>query len=59
MDLSVSGTIDQEIYLKNIRGASAPLAPWIRLWPAPLFNQMVGHFKIISQKASKVTYFSQ
>jgi len=27
MDVSVSGTIDQKAYLKNLGGASAPLAP--------------------------------
>jgi len=27
MDVSVSGTIDQKTYLKNLRGPSAPLAP--------------------------------
>jgi len=27
MDLSVSGTIDQKTHLKNLGGASAPLAP--------------------------------
>ena len=32
MDVSVSGTIDQKTHLKKIRGALAPLAPWIRLW---------------------------
>jgi len=32
MDVSVSGTIDQKPYLKNLGRASAPLAPlWIRL----------------------------
>ena len=27
MNVSVSGTIDQKMYLKKFRGASAPLAP--------------------------------
>jgi len=27
MEVSVSGTIDQKIYLKKFRGASSPLAP--------------------------------
>jgi len=27
MDIYVSGTIDQKTYLKNLGGASAPLAP--------------------------------
>jgi len=43
MDVSVSETIDQKTYLKNLGGASASLAPppWIRLCLVPRLNLSV------------------
>jgi len=33
-DVAVSGTIDEETYLKKFKGVFSPLSapPWIRLW---------------------------
>jgi len=32
MDVSVSETIDQKMYLKNLGGLQPLSPPWIRLW---------------------------
>jgi len=48
MNVSVSGTIDQKMYLKKFRGASAPLAPpWIRLW---ILSQVVLALQVRNSK---------
>jgi len=52
MNVSVSGTIDQKMYLKKFRGASAPLAPpWIRLW---ILSQVV----LVLQVRNSKTHFN-
>ena len=52
-DIAVLVTIDEETYLKKLRGASAPLAPhWIRLWVQRTGEGSTKHIRYEAQKAT-------